>query len=68
MRSLINQLVVDALGTHIGIVQKANAADLGQAADNDDDDAPFPGARLAPDGHHYVQHPGMPGKFFRVVM
>ncbi len=30
--------------------------------------APMQGARLAPDGHHYVPDPMRPGKFMRVMM
>jgi hypothetical protein len=38
----------------------------GMAPEEDDTDAPIPGARRAPDGQWYVDDANRPGKFMRV--
>lgn len=59
IKDVIEQLVRDALSTHLNPVSEENDAIVA-------DGPPLPGARKAPDGQWYVKHPGKAGKYLRV--
>lgn len=65
LSKVIEQLVGEALATHLTPMASKNLAGGGSAS-ADPEKPPVPGARRAPDGQYYIAHPGKPGKFLRV--
>lgn len=65
LQAVIQQLVSDALQTHLSPIMSENVTGAGSPSAGPEQ-PPVPGARKAPDGQYYVAHPGKPGKFLRV--
>lgn len=65
LQEVINQLVGDALATHLTPIMSQNTAG-GGTPEAEAESAPVPGAKKAPDGEWYLAHPGKPGKFLKV--
>ena len=70
MKQVLDQLVQDALGTHLKPILDANAEGVEEQAEPNADGAsppPMPGAQKAPDGEWYLADPTRKGKFLRVA-
>jgi len=65
LQAVIQQLVQEALATHLTPIMSENVTGAGSPAAGTEQ-PPVPGAKKAPDGQYYVAHPGKPGKFLRV--
>jgi hypothetical protein len=50
----------------VPLPESAGDGEIAGASEGAEDQPPIPGARLAPDGHHYIADPNRPGKFLRV--
>lgn len=75
LSALIQQLVEDALATHLTPILKANipglteqsaSGDTGNGASTGSEAPPMPGAQKAPDGEWYLLDPTRQGRYLRV--
>ena len=71
LQQLIEQLVGDALKTHLTPILEANLSGVGDQSGQDNQDTseppPVQGAQKAPDGEWYILDPTRRGKYLRVA-